>query len=437
MGITVATTRVAASTGGGDQDITTSKLGGLTPKAVRFVWSQAITDDTAADHALLGMGFSDGTNDYCVGGSAQNGVDTSYNTNVLSTSNCIDMCTPGSTAADGQASVSTFITNGVTINWGDAPATAKFLHVTFFAGTDLSVHTNTHSIGIEVPPATINVTDVGFESDLVLSIVVARTAPGRTNGSMAWASGYVHNDGVGGVTQRTAGVYWVNNEDTMLMFTELDSDAGIALTTSSQAGGWRCSFVNFDSSGFDMTFTGAIGGHRDICYLCLNFGGAAESWVGDFITPTTAISKAITDPGFTPQFVEMGLGRWSSGDDHNSQNVDAGSFGFSSFDDTDEYAVSFCSEDDADIMNTQSLSDDAAVEFPLDDGTADYTATGPSGSGSFDANGWTLSFTAVNGTAHYFPAFAIEAPAAADAIIEDQLRTLLVRPQFPVRELSL
>ena len=47
MGITVATTRVAVPTSTGTQDITTTDLAGLTPKAAMLTLSYASSDGTA------------------------------------------------------------------------------------------------------------------------------------------------------------------------------------------------------------------------------------------------------------------------------------------------------------------------------------------------------------------------------------------------------
>lgn len=61
MGVTVATVRVACDTDTGGQDITTTDLGGLTPKAVILFATRATADATAADGAGWYMGMSDGT----------------------------------------------------------------------------------------------------------------------------------------------------------------------------------------------------------------------------------------------------------------------------------------------------------------------------------------------------------------------------------------
>ena len=66
-------------------------------------------------------------------------------------------------------------------------------------------------------------------------------------------------------------------------------------------------------------------------------------------------------------------------------------------------------------MNTQSLSDDvfANVQPHIGGTTDDVIGSGPSGSGSFDANGFTINYSAVDTTdPHPFWCLAIEEAAA-------------------------
>ena len=53
MAATVAVVQVAINTALGTQDITTTKLGGLTPKAAIFILGGGISNDVAVDHGRL------------------------------------------------------------------------------------------------------------------------------------------------------------------------------------------------------------------------------------------------------------------------------------------------------------------------------------------------------------------------------------------------
>ena len=83
--------------------------------------------------------------------------------------------------------------------------------------------------------------------------------------------------------------------------------------------------------------------------------------------------------------------------------------GIAAFDSDDEYCHSVSAEDSVATMDTQTLSDNTAVECPDGDGTALLTASFV----SFDANGWTLNYSAVDSNAKYFWALAIEEESAA------------------------
>ena len=96
MGITVASLRSAISTDTGEQNFTTSDMGGLTPSAAMFLLPRATADGTAADHAAMGIGFATATD---AQGFATwtdgHGVGTSVTTKRQSDSNCIGLNTPG------------------------------------------------------------------------------------------------------------------------------------------------------------------------------------------------------------------------------------------------------------------------------------------------------------------------------------------------------
>src|SRR5690348_17784574 len=100
MGVTVAVTRVAANTSTGTQDITTTDLGGLTPKAVLLIVTRAVTDGTAADGAGWYMGASDGTNEWTQGYEEQHAQATMNNAEEQDTTANRIMTIYDGTAAD-------------------------------------------------------------------------------------------------------------------------------------------------------------------------------------------------------------------------------------------------------------------------------------------------------------------------------------------------
>ena len=145
MPVTVAITRVACSTSGGTQDITTTDLGGLTPKAAIFILSSATADGTAANHAQMSIGATDGTSQWATTSIIRNGQTTSDVYSRSSNTRVFQILNTTTGALSGDAEFSSWLTNGIRINWTDSIGTAFLFTVVFFAGSDLSVKAGTIS----------------------------------------------------------------------------------------------------------------------------------------------------------------------------------------------------------------------------------------------------------------------------------------------------
>jgi hypothetical protein len=118
-------------------------MGGLTPKAAIFILGSGITDGTAADEARFAIGFCTGaTNEGYIGWQEQHNVGTSVTDTTQSNVLSIGILDPGAGTTAGDADFDSFITNGVRINWQDAPDAAYLMTVILFGGTDLSAHAN-------------------------------------------------------------------------------------------------------------------------------------------------------------------------------------------------------------------------------------------------------------------------------------------------------
>ena len=128
-------------------------------------------------------------------------------------------------------------------------------------------------------------------------------------------------------------------------------------------------------------------------------------------TPTSTGNDSEAGPGFTPQFVMM-LPTMAEAASTIYWDALGGGFGISTFDDDDEYCNSINYEDEVATSNTQSLSDDKAANLPDDDGSQGVEASFV----SFDANGWTLNYTAVKANAKLWPYLAIGEAAAGGGV---------------------
>lgn len=400
MGISIVVTRVACNTGVGNQTITNTDLNGLTPKAVKFVIVRATADGTPLAGAAIGIGAADATREWVAAISSRDANATSVAKTRGATDECVMILNPVDGSVDGEASFVSFGVNSVTINWGNAPAAAYLLTVTLFAGSDLSAYVDTATnSGVGVP---INIVAPGFEPDVVYNISTGYNINVDSTQAHAFLSyGVALNEtpvlhrswairegdasGTSQIAARFSDLYAIM---------QIDNTGGVA---------WGAVYSDFDADGF--TITAAIGNKDRSGYIALAFNGVAQFWADTIDTPTAPGNQSQVGPEFIPQFVDLGITQIET-INAGITDGDAGSFGASSFDGSSEYSSSVQIEDAQVTTDTQSLSDDIAINLPNDDGSAGHIAPFV----EFIASGWTLNFTTTEGTAVKDWALAVEEP---------------------------
>lgn len=401
MGVVTDLVRVACQTSGATttQDITAS-LGGLTPKACILVVSEATTDGTAIDEAVISVGFTDGTDGVMAGGYEQHNVTTTSTYSDYSASAVIEILDPTAGSVDGQAVLDSVSANTLTIDWTNYPSAAHLLTVLFIAGSDVTAKVDSHIMNDTVDVAS-SISGVGFEADDVLIALSAAASDGTPNIRFIMSLGFAHNDGVGGVDQCCT--HWRRrNARAATTLRQITRNAAAIGEMAAASEDWYGEVSNFGSDGFDITARTNGANSREIVFLALNWGGAAESWVGVYSTPTSTGDDAETGPGIEPQAVILLPNLTDAVNTVYSDNR-AGTVGISVFTDSAEYSTTVSSEEGAGTTNTQSLSDDRALVVPDDDGTFDIEAV----FSSMDANGWTLTYSNVATAAKQLPAFVI------------------------------
>ncbi len=126
---------IAGSTG--NQDITTTKLGGRTPKLVLFLMRR-----TTSGSFSIGLGATDGTTQFACCFCAEDNASSADTKQTLETNACFFLIDPdaGGQQIDAEASVVSMITDGVRINVSTAVGGAgELCPVFFFAGDDLEI----------------------------------------------------------------------------------------------------------------------------------------------------------------------------------------------------------------------------------------------------------------------------------------------------------
>jgi hypothetical protein len=156
-----------AQVAGGSQSITDSRLNGLTPKAALIYMFYG----DSSSQAFLSIGITDGTNSYVQHKFSK--TDTGYQYSALqhSRTGSIILVSDGSTvtpALDAEAEFTSFIANGMTINWVNAPPIAYKGVIVFFCGSELSAEVN--KVAFPSSPGTLYVTDPGFTPDMVIGL---------------------------------------------------------------------------------------------------------------------------------------------------------------------------------------------------------------------------------------------------------------------------
>lgn len=407
MGVTIAVARAAADIDAPPyvQDITTPDLGGLTPVGAFFTITYCTADGTPAVDAELGFGACDGTREWAVSANSEDGVGTTDTSRCSSDSAVIKLLFPGSASSfDCEAEFSTFITNGVRINWTNAPAGAYLITVKFIAGTDASCYANNFALA-EAIGNSIDVNVVGFEPDYVLF-----TSVGIDSGAVANATecnlslGAVVNDGAN--SQACWAVQSRNGQAAATVSSQITNSYATGNLNEDGSGSWDWTgeIGTFDANGFTCT-TRESGSSADIAfYFAVKVDGVVDVSLDVIDTPTATGDDLQTDPGFIPQFVMCGLTQMPAIDTAYTDG-NAGSIGLTMFDRDDAFCNSTQDEDGEGTTDTQSLSNDQVVDFPLDDGAAAHVAVFT----NFIVNGWEWNFSDTEGTAKKWWSLAVGA----------------------------
>jgi hypothetical protein len=380
MSAKMQVTSVAAKTTTGTQDITISGFG--TPVAAIFVMSRGVSNGTAAVHSNLSIGFTDGTNERVMTSNDEDAQATSDSARLLdATTEVITMTAEGDSATTiATASFSSWITDGVQINWGTVTGDGERLMVILFGGTDMSA-----KVGSTTMTATPeDETGVGFQPDVVLTLWAdASSGPDdhQISFGCAWDNG-------ASIINRSWAQYQANADakgNPELFFSE-------TYAATDETSGQRYSLGSFDSNGF--TITGGDDPGVPVYWLALKNAGAEAWYLDTYTSPGVFGDDSVTAPGFKPQCVLFGISHAKAVDsveiDADSASVGVGAMhGLN-----EEESVVVTSEDNVNDTNTQSEWSTTAIRQNNEDGSNN----GAGSFKSFDTNGFTLTWLAPSGT---------------------------------------
>ena len=393
-----------APTSDGLQTLTSPELGSLVPKAAYFCIVGASPIDLHNDaHGKLGHGATDGTRQWALGGRSQNGVGTTNCSRHATTTKCIEVMHDSSDTILGEAEFDAFVAGGVRIDWTTAPNEDYVCYVVLFAGDDVEARADMVALlGQDVEN---DITAPGFKPKAILSAsnveeeviftddwrmsygVAALNAAGTDYDQKCW--GVRHQDGVG-----------TSNTEQYV--------ATDRITVQAATGDfYTVELANPDASGFSIfTRDGFEGvGPDDWYYLALNFDG--ECAVFDYDLPTSTGNDSVTGLGFTPQAVLLGNGTMTVRDSlvsSGSASVHANC----AFTDDDSVTMSVADEDGQATSDVNCMATSNALHHHFSStGEPQYEATLV----SMDPDGFTLNFSAVDGTSRmaFGIAFGVDA----------------------------
>lgn len=376
-----AAIRAALNTVIGTQQITTSKMQGVSPDAAIQITTYATSNDTETAHAELSIGFTDGTDEVCVYFNSEDNQATTDTVRGMA-SKFMQLTVPGIFGSDIEASHSAFISNGIELNITNAPDAAYLTHLLLFGGTTVEAKVGTIITG--QPNTEMDINTVGFEPDVVFFIDADRDQDQEVSDNYG-SFGIAYN---GSPLQQRA-----------IEFEDDEGDAATAARGSyitsyalGKLNDYRIEVGNFDSDGFSIWVRNA--GANSIGYLALKLPDKSVSLSTLATQPFTGSQEL--DLAVNPDMVVAGI---SMNGTQNTTNTTGEAFpvGFWLADGTDEYTTWMRTEDAADPTNTGSYSGDALTLY-------DHTgATAFEGSlASFDNDGLTIDWTTVDPTPRYW-----------------------------------
>ena len=395
--VKIRAVRAAGQTGGGDQDFTVSGFG--TPKAAIFLCSLATADGTLADGAAISIGATDGTNQWAITFYDEHGGTSSDCYSNYATDEVVQILAADGTI-DGEANFSTWITDGVRLTWGNAPAAAYLITVILIGGSDVSAKADTINLGTATTEQTYSGGSFTPTGGIFVSSEMAFASPDVVIANAFLRLGFAASHGG----------YLIEQCNYQIQAIDAAADANntryfAQYSIGGANTGYGTVITEFNSAGFKYANNGSASS-RALSFLLLDiangsihvqihdaktstgnksflFGSKPIATLWNLTSITAAVARSDSMPVEAAQ--DAGDGAYSTG-----LGISTG---------YEEFSTVVSSEDNAATMNTQSFSDDKCPVVTHDDGTALAVGTHV----SFDALGQTINFTTAAGGAYKMP----------------------------------
>jgi len=385
----------------GTQYVTVSGMG--TPKAAIFFHGWGTAFNSSLDNNQLGFGATDGSGNIAVHAIEADNYGTTDTARSYNRSYSI--LRDGSWNPYFAAAATSFITDGVRLDWDYVYDSARKILVLFLGGADLSADI------IDFQPSGIGNTShtgMDFAPDVLVTFGTGLPTAAHEDDNAILALGCATRETT---TQNyCAFMSSVNGEAATKLSSLLESDRCTG-QMHNEALSWSGAITAWAADGFTMTTYGSSTGSDRVGILALKIDGG-EFHLGDYDTATSTGTQAYTSPGFEPLAL---LGVATNLASMDAIATDRGCINIFASDGTDDHCHIGDSDDGAATTVCWHETNDAQL-LNIDGSDASKTDLVDATLDSFDASGFTLDYSTVDGTARKFWALAIGAGGGATTV---------------------
>ena len=372
---------------------------GVSPQAAFLISGSATANDgTPTIHAILALGWWDGTNYACMNVNSYDNVAVSWNNKIGNTNSIGIYSNKGQTTVDevqvDSVSSSDVVLDFIAKDTGSAGQSILIL----FAGLDM-LECDTTAVSDNTTTTTSS------QADAIMGMYYDDAFDDTSRVQFGgFAVGALYDDGAGNFPQ------------VAIQGMERDSQADgepqgmFADETGSGSNGWMNEWSagidygkNIDAIGSSNFTWRAVGTNTAQTIATVAFGMPAGKgvYVGADESPNSTGNQSITGVGFRPGLVIFFYGNYDATNterDNTYAGSLIGSYGLGASDGTNDWTVSTFIENDVATSNTGSICDSDVIHvMDSGGGSTDAAAT----LSSMDPDGFTLNWATVDGTNNF------------------------------------
>jgi len=210
-----------------------------------------------------------------------------------------------------------FLEDGIRLNVTLNNAIFMTLNILLIGGSSCQAKAITHNVNGNAVNNTVDVTNVGFEPELVFSFPgqSGHTTVGELTNAV-WAMGITHNDG-GADPQTQFGFTWENEHGvgavSLRSVHRNNSQRAIVVEDGGGSNFVAADLNSFDANGFTVQCRERTAWGTTLCgALCLSWGGDADIDLRTYDCPVSTTGIQSYNVGFQPDFVLLAYNRSGS-----------------------------------------------------------------------------------------------------------------------------